>query len=1161
MFKYLLKLLPLVYLYLCCSSIWLIHAQVQETWVARYNGPGNSSDAGQVVAVGNNGNVYVAGWTGGGAAADYITLKYDSAGAQQWVQTYNGPANGRDVVSAMCIDGSGNVYVTGASVGDSITAEFVTIKYDNSGIQQWVQRYSAVIPNSLGGAASIAVDNNGNVYVTGVMYFNKSNGGIHSDYVTIKYNSAGIEQWVRRYDGGFEFDDESRAVAIDTNGNAYVTGWSQDSLQVQDIVTIKYNSAGVQQWIDRYHLNVLSQQPYDIALGKDGNIYVAGKGFTIKYTPAGSRQWAVQSDANLFSMAVDSNNNVYVVGYGFLGGSVIIKYNSSGVQQWLQSFSEFGFISIAVDNDGNSFATGSTGNPNDYATVKYDSSGVEQWVQRYDGPANGLDVSNSIAVDNNGNVYVTGHSVGIGTGADITTIKYSQGMQITRPQTGELWIAGEKDTIRWSGGQTDQFVSIEYSTDNGQTFNLIELATPADSQYYVWDIPKTLISTHSKIRLSDFQTSTVLSTTDTFKIKPYIITKLDDNGNYIAYDRGTDAWGFSNNPADMWPQSWYSQFNYRGIDRFTNQQYPQQGLIAFKVAPDSIYPDWVSWVNTYGVNACYFNVSPAVYNLNAILSWQKFNSTWKGSCFGISASNALAFQVKNNFQTRYPNFPDFTNPINVMSDTNVIPVINELFTHQSGNPTRQAWIGRLNVVTPNQTLNEIKSMLREDNVKIRTLTLLNNNGAGGHSILVYSLEQDATQKELYYLFVYDNSYPNNLNALVLIDTTGNSNQGIWLTTYGWTTWGGPKKLMLEIESVNYLSNATLPKNNGTSTSPFILDEDQLEVSSGINSNITIIDMLGNITGFINGQVFEDIPESVPLSYLNGSETPPYSYSLPTNNYSVVLNEFSEDVIESFFFTGNKSFSYERTGATNTQSDRLFFDGGVSVVNPDVQNKTVRLLNLINETSQEKLAVLSSLELAQNDSVKIENPDSNKVKIISYGSAKDYDIELNYSTANGIGRFANSGIVLTANTSHTLLPDWTNLTNSQLIVLVDVGNDGTIDDTITVINTVDVDDKGSLGIPQEFNLAQNYPNPFNPVTTIKYSIPQRSNVIIIVYDVLGNEVTTLVNEEKDKGVYTVKFDASNMASGISAKGGYASGVYFYQLQAGNFIETKKMLLIK
>ena len=652
MFKYLLKLLPLVYLYLCCSSIWLIHAQVQETWVARYNGPGNSFDAGQVVAVGNNGNVYVAGWTGGGAAADYITLKYDSAGAQQWVQTYNGPANGRDVVSAMCIDGSGNVYVTGASVGDSITAEFVTIKYDNSGIQQWVQRYSAVIPNSLGGAASIAVDNNGNVYVTGVMYFNKSNGGIHSDYVTIKYNSAGIEQWVRRYDGGFEFDDESRAVAIDTNGNAYVTGWSQDSLQVQDIVTIKYNSAGVQQWIDRYHLNVLSQQPYDIALGKDGNIYVAGKGFTIKYTPAGSRQWAVQSDANLFSMAVDSNNNVYVVGYGFLGGSVIIKYNSSGVQQWLQSFSEFGFISIAVDNDGNSFATGSTGNPNDYATVKYDSSGVEQWVQRYDGPANGLDVSNSIAVDNNGNVYVTGHSVGIGTGADITTIKYSQGMQITRPQTGELWIAGEKDTIRWTGRPLGHFVSVEFSSDSGITYSTIASSVLGDS--LTWSVPDTVYTTRAKIRIIDITSHTDTAVSDTFRAKGYVLTRFDKNGKYEAFTPNVHGWNYRN--GTLWPSSWWSQFHYiTAIDPNTNESYPP----FFHSIPDSAFVDWPLWTKVFSTNKCYWSTFLAIYNGKAQEKWKTLTQPHRGSCFGFAGSSFLAFSFQGSIpcnQSRYSQF-------------------------------------------------------------------------------------------------------------------------------------------------------------------------------------------------------------------------------------------------------------------------------------------------------------------------------------------------------------------------------------------------------------------------------------------------------------------------------------------------------------------------
>ena len=86
---------------------------------------------------------------------------------------------------------------------------------------------------------------------------------------------------------------------------------------------------------------------------------------------------------------------------------------------------------------------------------------------------------------------------------------------------------------------------------------------------------------------------------------------------------------------------------------------------------------------------------------------------------------------------------------------------------------------------------------------------------------------------------------------------------------------------------------------------------------------------------------------------------------------------------------------------------------------------------------------------------------------------------------------------------------------------------------------------------EFVLEQNYPNPFNSATTIKYSIPQRSNVTVKVYDILGNEVVTLVNEEKAQGVYTVNFDANNLASGL----------YLYRIQAGTFIDTKKMILLK
>jgi hypothetical protein len=90
-----------------------------------------------------------------------------------------------------------------------------------------------------------------------------------------------------------------------------------------------------------------------------------------------------------------------------------------------------------------------------------------------------------------------------------------------------------------------------------------------------------------------------------------------------------------------------------------------------------------------------------------------------------------------------------------------------------------------------------------------------------------------------------------------------------------------------------------------------------------------------------------------------------------------------------------------------------------------------------------------------------------------------------------------------------------------------------------------------GLPSEYKLAQNYPNPFNPTTKISYALPKAGNVELKIFDILGREVTTLVNEYKTAGSYTVQFDASKLAS----------GVYFYRIKAGDFTASKKMLLVK
>ena len=153
------------------------------------------------------------------------------------------------------------------------------------------------------------------------------------------------------------------------------------------------------------------------------------------------------------------------------------------------------------------------------------------------------------------------------------------------------------------------------------------------------------------------------------------------------------------------------------------------------------------------------------------------------------------------------------------------------------------------------------------------------------------------------------------------------------------------------------------------------------------------------------------------------------------------------------------------------------------------------------------------------------------------------------------------------TSAVLSWDSTSIPKGVMLILTDINNGGTkvnmsttgsyifdingIDSMLITSNITGISQQATLA-PKMFELFQNYPNPFNPSTIINYSVPKSSLVTIKVYDVLGREVATLVKENKKAGSYSVQFNAGN---------GFSSGVYFYRMQAGSFVQTKKLLLIK
>ena len=185
--------------------------------------------------------------------------------------------------------------------------------------------------------------------------------------------------------------------------------------------------------------------------------------------------------------------------------------------------------------------------------------------------------------------------------------------------------------------------------------------------------------------------------------------------------------------------------------------------------------------------------------------------------------------------------------------------------------------------------------------------------------------------------------------------------------------------------------------------------------------------------------------------------------------------------------------------------------------------------------------------------------ANSVYAVDIDSDGDMDVlsaSGSGATGNKIAWYENDG---NENfNSHTIT---TNVNRGRSVFAVDVDGDGDID----VLSASRNDHKiawyenltpvgiksGSNEIPIDFSLGNNYPNPFNPNTRVAYSIPQTSFVTIKLYDVLGNEIAALVNEEKSAGSYEVEFGGSELTS----------GVYFYTLRAGTFIETKKMIFMK
>lgn len=417
------KLFYVLFLFLLLPA-----ATYSQQWVNKFNYTGNSKyETGSFVFTDASANVYVVGNSLSGSPNtipydnDITVYKYNSAGTQQWTETYAGAVNGKDSVTKAVIDASGNIYLTGCStINNTDSTEILTMMISAAGLTVWSKTYSLVAGSYHDIGNDIFVDGSGNVFVTG-----ESEGVV----ILMKYNNSGTLQFAK-----YTLGDAGRgnSIYVDGSSNIYVAGsfpggWGGDEIEMR-----KYNSSGNIVWTTG---NGYGGQGTKILVDGSGNTFVAANNsnlsaYIYKINSSGSITGVLSEDyVTINDMELDAFGDVCVCGssspiaLSYTFGIVQVYSNSLGVI-WSANYTDVNsyitFNSMVVDNSFNVFVTGFYGAKT--LTAKYNSSGVKQWGVSYVSAA-GSAAANSIVIDNAGNPIIAGTNDNGGTGKDYLVVK------------------------------------------------------------------------------------------------------------------------------------------------------------------------------------------------------------------------------------------------------------------------------------------------------------------------------------------------------------------------------------------------------------------------------------------------------------------------------------------------------------------------------------------------------------------------------------------------------------------------------------------------------------------------------------------------------------------------------------------------------------------
>jgi uncharacterized delta-60 repeat protein len=1150
-------------------------------WINRNPQQSNKRDAVTSIVIDIEGSAYVTGYHADlSGSYDYLTAKYNINGELIWSTPYNGDGNGNDFAISIGLDQNNNIYVTGSSYGGFTGDDFLTISYDNNGIMRWKMPYkgSAGYDDRV---SSLILDRIHNqLFVSGLL--NSRSGGA-GDYATIRYSYNGFVLGMMFYDNQSNANDSPSAMACDGKGNVYVTGSSNGGSTSYDYLTVKYKTVELDQWPTRFNngngSNIISFLEQD----SNGNIIAAGndssKMLVIKFDSTGKLKWQTSfgnARSKMNGLVIDSADNIYVTGSSYNGISmdyVTIKYDSHGSILWNAQYDgpsaqDDKPSGISVASTGDVYVTGASygnGTMSDIATIKYDSQGVEQWIARYNGSLNNRDSASGIVLDSSGNAFVAGTTVRNGSSYDFIIIKYTDaGLEVWKTfyngtangaDFAKSIITDNKGFVYVTGRSNGKATYGDYATLKISYTGIIQWAARFDG-------PESGIDDPVSIGV-DNQNNVIVTG----------LTYSSTTGNNIATVK------YNQNGYQLWSQIFNGDGS--GNDYTAMMKIDMEG---------NSYITGTITTSSSGLDMITLRYSPAGF-----MDWHvRYNSYYNLN----DEAKCLTLDIINGFIY----MGGVSNASN--SYTDIVISKNTL-----GGSSDQLWPRREN--GPGISFDDAR-MLKISTEGDAVIVGKSLTSSGNEDLLLCSYK---TNGNLNWNILEKNSSGGDINISdMVIDKTGrinlsgtnyNSYSPCDVGVYQYNTDGGAlwqQRFDGVTHSYDFGSSVAVDESSNVIVAGYssgsisydyvinkynlsgqhlwtvnydgesMLDDLAYSVAVDKENNIYVTGLSVSSTGksdYLTLKLTSDGKTKWSTRWNGSLNADDRAITIATDSaYNVYVcgystgNDTTYDIVMvKYDSSGNQLFAVQYIGPPHTDQivDAMCvdFDGNAVIAghtNEQGLDNSDYLILKYNPYGNLVFDKLYDGPAGKNDkpnAVTIDRMGAVYVTGKSIGEDMTYDfatIKLNsvgeivwtarYSSAIGCNDEAKSIQIDTAGNVYITGTSYTN--NWSVIASVKYSKS-----IVGVTESEPVE-------PKQFKLFQNYPNPFNPSTSIKFSLPKSEHVKIQIFNIMGQSVQTILDCEEQAGTHEIKFEVSDLSSGI----------YFYRLQTkSGYLSTKKMIILR